>query len=259
MAYQLGIVLSGGGARGFAHIGVLKALTERGLAADCLSGTSSGALVGALYAAGYSADEMLEFFRAKNPFKLSKLSVGKPGIIDTAKVRADYLEYFPDDSFAALGKRLFVTATDIVNGKAVTFESGPLISPLLASASIPMVFTPTEIGDRWYIDGGILNNFPVEPLAGLCDVIVGVYATSFKVLRREDMTSTLAVLQRALDVAIYSNSKARFHACNVLITPGGLEPYGTFDTKHFSEICEAGYRAAGDRIEAIEQALAAVG
>lgn len=255
MAYRMGIVLSGGGARGFAHIGVLKALTEHGLVADCLSGTSSGAIVGALYAAGYGAEEMLEFFHAKNPFKLSKLSVSKPGIIDTAKVRADYLEYFPDDSFAALGKRLFVTATDIVNGTAVIFESGPLISPILASASIPGVFTPTEMEERWYVDGGILNNFPVEPLQGLCDVIVGVYATTFKVLRREDMTSTLAVLQRALDVAIYYNSKARFHACDVLITPRGLDTYGTFDTKHLAEICEVGYRAARERIEAIEQAL----
>jgi len=83
MKHRLGIVLSGGGARGVAHVGVLKALTEHGIRPDCIAGSSSGALVGALYGAGYSPEEMLQFFVDKNPFRLSRLAVAGPGWIDT--------------------------------------------------------------------------------------------------------------------------------------------------------------------------------
>ena len=101
-----------------------------------------------LAAAGYSTAETVDFFREKSPFKLSKLTVGKPGIIDTAKIRADFLEYFPEDSFESLERRLFVAATDIVNARLVIFESGPLISPLLAlieSTSIIASSSPFSI------------------------------------------------------------------------------------------------------------------
>lgn len=104
MQYRLGIVLSGGGTRGVVHIGVLRALTEAGIEPDALSATSSGAIVAALYAAGYSSKEMLEFFEERGPFRLSKLSLLKPGFLDTEKSYADFLDYLPEDSFEALGK-----------------------------------------------------------------------------------------------------------------------------------------------------------
>ncbi|MFQ5528099.1 MAG: patatin-like phospholipase family protein [Thermoanaerobaculia bacterium] len=85
MKHRLGIVLSGGGTRGIAHIGLLKALDEHRLSPECIAGTSSGAIVGALYAAGCSPEEMLEFFKVKSPFKLSKFALGKAGFLDTDK------------------------------------------------------------------------------------------------------------------------------------------------------------------------------
>ena len=148
MRYQLGMVLSGGGARGLAHVGVLEALGEEGIEPQILAGTSAGAIVAALYAAGYSPAEMLEFFVRKNPFRVSKLALVKPGIFDTEKATADFLEYFPENSFEALGKPIFLTATDLVEARGEIFASGPLVPAILASASTPLVFTPTEIGDR---------------------------------------------------------------------------------------------------------------
>jgi len=122
MQYDLGMVLSGGGARGLSHVGVLEALTEQGVEPQVLAGTSAGAIVAALYAAGYSADEMLEFFVEKNPFRLSKLSLAGPGIFDTDKVVADFLEYFPDNSFEALGKTIYLTATELEFGVTIPIE-----------------------------------------------------------------------------------------------------------------------------------------
>ena len=148
MQYGLGMVLSGGGSRGLAHMGVLKALAEEGIQPDCIAATSAGAIVAALYAAGYPPAEVLHFFETLHPYRISKLALHKPGIFDTEKVVADFRDYFPEDSFEALDKQLFLTATDLVGARLEIFNSGPLIRVILASSSAPMVFTPTEIDGR---------------------------------------------------------------------------------------------------------------
>ena len=256
MEYGLGMVLSGGGSRGLAHVGVLKALGEEGVEPECLSATSSGAIVAALYAAGYSPEEMLEFFETKHPFRVSRLALGKPGLFDTDKVVADFLEYFPDDSFEALGKKVFMTATDIGHGRLEIFASGRLIPAVLASSSAPLVFTPTEIDGRLFSDGGVIDNFPVDPLFGLCSTILGVYASP---LRRRDISelkSTLAVSMRALEVGMYYRSRDKFHQCDLLICPEELSRFGNFETRHYAEIMEIGYRAARARMGEILGLLA---
>ena len=249
------MVLSGGGVRGLAHVGVLQALGEEGIQPQVLSGTSSGAIVAALYAAGYSAPDMLGFFVRKNPFRLSKMALVKPGLFDTEKVAQDLLEYFPEDSFEALERRVFLTATDLISGQPRVFSSGPLVAPILASCSTPLVFTPTRVDGHWYSDGGITDNFPVEPLAGRCDVLLGVYVTPLRTIREKSLRTSLAVSQRAFEIGMFHNSERKFSQCDLVICPPELSRYGTFDTKHFGDIMEVGYRAAQAAMEGTRRLL----
>jgi NTE family protein len=251
MRYRLGIVLSGGGSRGLAHAGVLRALAENGIEPDCIAGTSAGALVGALYASGRDMAEVLRFFDDVNPFRFSRLALNKPGVIDSEKILGSFRQWFPEDSFEALARPLSVTGTDLVSGQLEIWSAGPLVRPLLASSSVPFVISPTHVDGRLFSDGGIVNNFPVEPLVGLCDRILGVYATPLSMPAESDLDSTLAVTQRALEIGMYHASKRKFHYADLVLSPAGLTPFDTFDLKRHAEIAEIGYRAALDAMDSI--------
>jgi NTE family protein len=239
-------------------VGVIDALRSHGLQPDFIAGSSSGAIVGALAAAGHDTQTMLEFFQKASPFRISAVTVRKAGLLDTGKVAERFHEYFPEDSFEALKIRLFLTATDIINARLKIFESGPLISAILASCSLPMVFTPTEIDGRLYVDGGVLNNFPIEPLRGRCDVVLGHYASPLRSVKQKDIGGVLAVSERALEVGTHFTSKQKFHECDVMLRCSELNQYGLFDTKHHGEIFELGKRCTLAAMDSIKQALAAV-
>lgn len=241
--YRLGIVLSGGGTRGVAHIGVFRALLEHGIEPECVAGTSAGAVIGALYATGHSPEVMMDFFREIDPFSLAHMTFGKVGILDTMKFVPEFLRYFPEDSFEALQRKLFVVATDLLSGEATVFESGQLVLPLLASSSVPMVYSPTEIEGRWYGDGGIIDNFPVRLLRDRCDIIIGVHVSPMREVLIEELGSSLSILDRALEVGMFSRSRERFALCDLMVLPRQLVNYGMFDTKHLADIEATGYEA----------------
>ena len=163
----VGLVLSGGGVRGMAHIGAIKALEESGIQCSHISGASVGALVGAFYAGGYPWQKILEFFKQTSIFRVENFALGKPGFIDTEKFYDDFLSYFPTDHFSNLQKQLFVSVTDIVGGVSKIVSEGPLINTILASAAFSVVLTPLKVDGTLLADGGILNNFAIEPLV-LC-------------------------------------------------------------------------------------------
>ena len=110
-----GIVLSGGGVRGLAHIGVIKALEENGIYPTYITGASAGAIVGTFYAAGYPCEEILDFFHSTSMFSINNYTYRKPGLLDTDKFYKIFKKYFPEDRFEALKKSLYISATDILN------------------------------------------------------------------------------------------------------------------------------------------------
>lgn len=250
---NVGLVLSGGGVRGVAHLGVLQVLNEIGIDTVVVSGTSAGALVGAFYAAGHSIETTFNFFKNTPVFKLGHFTASKPGFIDADKFRPALQEFFPEDDFSAMQKKLFVTTTDLIHGKVKTFSEGPLIQTLLASAAVPVVFSPVQIDGLLYTDGGALNNFPLEPMVGNCDAIIGVDVHPLKNAKPEDIRSTLKVMERIFHLTVHYQAVQKYHHCDVVIVPQEVSKFGTFDRGHFEEIFEIGYKAAHEKREELIQ------
>ncbi|WP_452231637.1 patatin-like phospholipase family protein [Lacinutrix sp. MEBiC02595] len=246
---NIGLVLSGGGVRGVAHIGAIKALEEAGIYPTHISGTSAGAIVGSLYAAGLGWEEILHFFKTVPIFKTSKFTFKKPGFIDTEKLADEFKSFFPIDDFNSLQKRLFVTATNIETGKLEVFSAGELIKPILASASFPGVFTPVNIGKFHYIDGGVLNNFPIEPLKDICSSIIGVYVNPLKPIKVKSLKHSYSVLERAYKIMAESHSISKFSDFDLVISPEELINFGTFSMKSMDAIFDLGYSHTKEKLE----------
>ncbi|SHI54305.1 patatin-like phospholipase family protein [Algibacter luteus] len=241
---KLGLVLSGGGIRGAAHLGAIKALEEHGISPNYIAGTSAGAIVGALYAYGYKWDDILTFFSKTQIIDLKKFAINKPGFIDAEKFYSSFKTYLKHDDFGSLKKHLKVTAANILNGNLEVFEAGELIKPVIASSAIPGLFSPVKINDNYYVDGGALNNFPVELLKDTCDVIIGVYVNGFVPITINELKYSHNVVERAFKLKQVKEDQLKFNDCDLVIYPKELSKYGTFDKKHLHEIFAIGYEAA---------------
>jgi len=246
---KTGLVLSGGGARGVAHIGVLKALKEKDIAITHISGTSAGAIVGVLYAAGHSWETILKFFKTIPIFHYKRYAYNKPGFIDTSKFYKDFFPLLKEDDFKTLTKQLYVPATNLLEGVEKIFHQGELIKPVLASAAFPGIFTPVSINETLYVDGGVLNNFPLEPIKNICDTLVGVYVNPLKEISANQLKHSYQIANRAYEISFGSQCISKFKDVDIMIAPKKLEKYGMFNLKNMDAIFEIGYEAAIQSIE----------
>lgn len=238
----IGLALSGGGARGFAHLGVLKALEEFGVIINKVSGTSAGSIVGAFYAAGYKPEEIYTIISNTGIFKSVRPAWSWTGFLSLDGFRDVLKKYLPENSFEALRLPLTIAATEIRLGKVVYFSEGELITPIIASSSIPALFNPVAFNNQVFIDGGIMDNFPVRPLVGNCDFIIGVHTNPIS--HKLDIKNVKEVTERSLLMAINVNSSVSKTFCNVMIEPPELGNYSTLDLGKAKEIFEIGYTFA---------------
>ncbi len=239
MKYKIGIVLSGGGARGIAHLGILKAFEQFGINPSVISGTSAGAIAGAFYAMGFSTQEIMNIIKKGHFFNFSNLLIEKQGLFSMQGFEKIYSQYFPTNSFSDLKVPLYVAATDILNCETVYFSSGNLAQSLMASSCIPLLFQPVNYNGTMFVDGGILNNFPVEPLLNQCEIIIGIHVNSIKKNVTEIHMND--ILDRSFHLTLSNSVRDKIDKCNLFIEPPNMSQFGILDLKKTNEIFDYGY------------------
>ncbi|MEM7655386.1 MAG: patatin-like phospholipase family protein [Bacteroidota bacterium] len=250
--YPLGISLSGGGARGIAHLGVLQALYEADIHPDAISGASAGSLMGVLYAAGKTPAEIIAIVRETSLMDMFQVSWLGTGFADLGKAKAILSAHIPTDDFSALVKPLFVSVTNLTTGQAEIISTGPLFEVILASCSIPLLFKPREINGSIYVDGGLMDNLPVHPLRRICRHVIGVNVTPID--REENLTGMRSIGYRALELILWVNVSKSLELCDFVIQPEA-DNYGLLALDKAEEIYQKGYEAAQISLEQIRQGV----
>lgn len=251
---QIGLVLSGGGARGIAHIGVLKALNELNIQPSIISGSSAGAIIGVLYAMGLSSKEMLDFVGHSSLWKFFRLEWSSGGLSNLNYLKERLIQIGIPDNFEDLNKKLFVCTTNLTKGKSEIFQEGPLLDTILASCSIPLVFKPVIIKGETHADGGILNNLPASPLISLTNRIIGVNVIPLSENREKDYQSSIQVAQRCFELFMNANTKPDLIACDYVISPN-VQDFYLFSLPKFNLIHDIGYNTTIAQAEQIQKAI----
>lgn len=191
MGKKVSLVLSGGGARGIAHIGVIEELERQGFEIHSIAGTSMGALVGGVYALGKMQEfkDWIVTLDKHEVFRLVDFTLSKHGVIKGDKVFKKMKEFIPDTNIEELNLNYVATATDVLNRKEVIFKSGSIFDAIRASVAIPSVFTPVVKKGAILIDGGVTNNIPVAHAKRITNDILIVVNVNAKIPHQEIVIS----------------------------------------------------------------------
>ncbi|MBC8048046.1 MAG: patatin-like phospholipase family protein, partial [Fimbriimonadaceae bacterium] len=251
--HNIGITLSGGGARGIAHTGVLQCLEDNGIYPEIISGCSAGALIGSLYAQGLPPQEIFQFVEKKSLYSIVKMGMPNKGMMELSYFRQVLQKNIPHDSFEQLKKPFHLSVTNLYKGTSEIISSGKLIDYVIASASIPLAFKPVHIGKYLYTDGGVINNLPTEPVRPHCNFLIGVNVNPIKYT--EQLAGMWDVGFRVLFLTLMVNSAENKKACDILIEPD-VEQYTLFSVNKAKELYDLGYAATKRSIPQLKEKLA---
>lgn len=230
------LVLSGGGAKGVAHLALFEKIEALDLKIEAISGASSGALVGAMYCSGKTPAEILDFFQNTPLFKNSWFRPLSAGFFDSSKYK-NYLVDFIKDDFEELEIPLYVSATNMEDGEVYYFHEGNLINTVIASCAVPGLFSPVEINEVLYSDGGVMDNFPIFPFSESDLPMVGSYLTSPPKVKQKDLSNPLKVLNRSASLLHYAANYPKFYKTSITVVHQ-IEEYPSFSQKQVEEIYE---------------------
>jgi NTE family protein len=241
--YKLGIALGGGAARGYAHLGVLQALFEKGIKADIYSGTSAGAIVGAFMAAGNSPEEVFTLMKRNSLFDFAKITIPHTGLMSLDKLGIHLQKNIPYTNLEDLPIPLIAAVSNLHSGKVRYLSKGSIVKAVQASSSIPVLFAPVEIEGELYVDGGILDNLPFRPLTKICDQVIAIHICPVRPVKV--LKSLQQVATRSFELCINGHIREGRRANRTVIAPGGIETYDLLDTKNADKLFEIAYTHTG--------------
>lgn len=245
----LAVVLSGGAARGIAHLGVLQALEEAGIKPQAIAGVSAGAIVGAFYCNGYSPAEILKIVK-ETPVVRTFRFTRSPGLLKLDKAESLFRKYLNHDTFEKLDIPLFFSASNVETAQVEYFSQGELIPPLLGSISFPPFFRPIKVHDKILADGGLINNLPVEPVKDY-QVVLGVNVNIVK----STPGSLAQYAEWVATVVVTNNIQASKKLCHLLFEPPGMRDFRIIDIGKADEIFQVGYRYGKDHVHEVAEKL----
>ena len=245
--YNTGLVLSGGGARGFAHLGLIQALNEAGIFPDVISGTSAGAIVGVLYADGYSPLEIMKILMSNSRLHYIRPTVPREGLLQISGIVRILKDNLRAKTFDQLKIPLFVTATDLNNGKIVYFSEGELLNIIIASASIPVLFKPVKINNIHYVDGGVLDNLPIKPIENDCRCIIGSFVnpTGYE----QNINSLISIAERTFLLSVSKEVIEKSKRFDFFVAPLELKNHKILDPEKAKEVFQIGYKATKEKLK----------
>lgn len=252
---RLALTLGGGAVRGTAHIGVLKSFEEEGIPIDLVVGTSSGSLIGSLYAGGLSPARMEELMGSVGWFDLAEPCWPRGGFLTTRRMRAFFDRLIGPVTFDQLKIPFACVAGDATTGQEVILREGPVCDAVRASSAIPGIFKPVEVDGRLLVDGVVVNNVPASVARALgADLVIAVDITEYHFAPRPPRSLAEAVM-RAFDIMARQTINASLEWADVVIRPqvGGLNG---FSFKSAGEYASRGYAAARAAMPEIKARLA---
>lgn len=238
--YKVGLVLSGGGARGFAHCGALQALAEMGVKPDAIAGVSAGSVVAVLYASGMKPEEILKVFADAKFGDFAEWSVPRDGFFSMEGFKAFLRRHLgPYRDLSELPLPTQVCATDLLDNKAVSFSRGDIAECVSASCSIPIVFKPVRIGGVTYVDGGVVANLPAWALRDKCKYLIGVNCSPLP--HRESPKTIVDIAQLTYDILVKTNTIPQMEMCDLAVSINDIARYNVFNLKETHRVFRSGY------------------
>lgn len=241
---RYGLAFGGGGARGFAHIGVVSALKQFGIAPGILSGVSAGSIAAVLYGAGMTPDEMIECFAESQKFAdYTDFSVPTSGFFKLDKFGKMLESWLPVKNLEELKTPTIVCATNFDKGTSVGWSKGEIVPRVLASCSIPIVFRPVLINGTHYVDGGVLRNLPAWAIRDYCKVLIGSNCSPLN-KKFKYKQSLLDIADRSFHLMSKANVQQDMKLCDYVIMPQSISESKTFDLSSMRRNVKIGYDAA---------------
>jgi NTE family protein len=249
--YNTGLVLSGGGSRGFAHLGVIAALYEKGIKPDIISGVSAGAIVGAFIAGGKSPEEVLQIFKKGWFFKYTKLNLPIDGLLRLDGLREVIRKEISYKNIEDMEIPFFIGISNLNKGCIEYKNSGPLDLTVLASSSIPILFSPVKINRYFYVDGGLMENIPVTPVEKDCKRII--VSNISPINPKANIRNLVQIATRTFYMSVNANREEARKNATLFIEPEGIDKHDILSLTHADKLFNLGYESTLKTLASFEK------